>query len=204
MKRAITMKQLYNKKRKVISLNNEFEALIGKPELKGSWIIWGDSGNGKTSFAIQLAKHLTEFAKVAYNSKEEGDSQSLELTCRREQMEQVASRFVITEDSYDELMIRAGSKRSPDIYIIDSLQYLEINYKKYKQLKEAFPKKLFIFISHAEGSQPEGRLAKKVKYDAFVKIYVNSYTATAISRYGGGQPYIIWKEKAQELLNEDI
>lgn len=40
--------------------------------------------------------------------------------------------------------------------IIDSFQYSGLNYKTYKEFKERHPKKLFIFISHAEGL-PSGR-----------------------------------------------
>jgi len=33
-----------------------------------------------------------------------------------------------------------------------------------------------------------------VRYDANVKIYVDKFKAYPTSRYGGGAPYIIWKE----------
>lgn len=199
LKKVISMSQLYNKNRKVLEFSGAWLKFMGQPEMKGSWIIWGESGNGKTSFSIQLAKYLTKFGKVLYNSREEGDSKSLELTCRREQMEVVARRFHITSDNKEELKIRLEQKRSADIIFIDSYQYMALSYKEYKELKESFPNKLFVFLSHAEGKHPEGRAAKKVKYDANVKIHVDSYVASCVSRYGGGEPYIIWEEKASEL-----
>lgn len=42
------------------------------PERKGVWLIWGNSANGKTTFAMQLCKYLCQFGRVAYNSMEEG------------------------------------------------------------------------------------------------------------------------------------
>ena len=82
--------------------------------------------------------------------------------------------------------------------VIDSLQYLGINYKGYKQLKEEFPTKLFIMVSHAnEKNQPKGATAEQVKYDAMVKIQVSQFRAKANSRYGGGEVLTIWEEGAR-------
>ena len=55
-------------------------------------------------------------------------------------------------------------KRSPKIVIIDSLQYLRITTAQYKELQQLFPKVLFIFISHAKGSEPKGATAIAVSY----------------------------------------
>ena len=60
--------------------------------------------------------------------------------------------------------------------------------------------KLLIFISHAEGTRPEGRAAKKVEYDADVKIYVEGFKATCKSRFMDvpGVPFVIWEEGAKK------
>ena len=60
--------------------------------------------------------------------------------------------------------------------------------------------KLFIFISHADGKNPEGSLAKFVKYDADVKIRVEGYRAMCLSRLGGDkEPYTIWEQGAAQF-----
>lgn len=204
LKKVISMRQLYSKRRKVLEFSGKWLNLMGQPEMRGSWIIYGESGNGKTSFTIQLAKYLTQFGDVLYNSLEEGDSKSLEMACRREQMESVARKFHIVADNKEQLKLRLQQKRSADIVITDSFQYMGLTYKEYKDLKESHPDKLFIFISHVEGKHPEGRAAKKVKYDANVKIHVENYIANCISRYGGGEPFVIWAEKAEELSDQNI
>ena len=68
------------------------------------------------------------------------------------------------------------------------------NYTTYKQLKEAHPGKLFIFISHAESSRPEGRAAKMVEYDADIKIFFEGFKASCKSHFMDrpGVPFIIW------------
>jgi len=74
-----------------------------------------------------------------------------------------------------------------------------MNWSQYKKLKESNPKKLIVFISHAEGKMPEGRIAKKVMHDAALKIYVEGYRAFSKGRYIGsnGGVYEIWKEGAE-------
>lgn len=197
------MSELYNKKRKVATFKDKWQATLGSPELKGTWLIWGNSGNGKTSFALQLAKYLTKFGKVLYNSLEEGDSQSFELACRREGMINYKRKFYMASYNALELSEYLNSKRSAKIVIIDSFQYLGISYNDYKEFKTKYHDVLFIFISHADGKLPSGRPANAVRYDADIKINVSGYVATAVSRYGGGEPYIIWEEQAK-LLNDKL
>ena len=64
-------------------------------------------------------------------------------------------------------------------------------------LRDTFRHKLFIFISHGEGREPKGNVAKSVKYDAFVKIYVEGFKAFSQSRFGGGAEYVIWDSGAR-------
>lgn len=198
MKRAVSIHEIYTKRRKVLDFDGIWKAHIGKPELKGSWLVWGNSGNGKTDYAIKLGKYLTRFGRVAYNGLEEGNSESFAEACKRNNMDECKRRFVLIEDSLEELNKRLGLHKSPDIVITDSLQYAGLTYTSYKELLKNYPNKLFIWISHAEGRNPEGRVAKKVRYDAFVKIYVEGYTANAVSRYGGKENFIIWQEGADQ------
>ena len=54
-------------------LNMKFETLpfegawydaFGIPERRGVWFIWGNTGNGKTSFVMQLCKELCRFGRI--------------------------------------------------------------------------------------------------------------------------------------------
>lgn len=110
-------------------------------------------------------------------------------------MMEVRRKFVVLDkEPIDQLTERLERPKSPDIVCVDSLQYTGMSYEQYKALKERFPKKLFIWISHADGTLPEGRVAKKVRFDSNVKVFVQAYRAEPVSRYGGGKPYIIWEE----------
>lgn len=195
MARAASLDQVLRTRFKVLPFEGEWKEAIGCPELTGSWIIWGNSGNGKTRFALQLCKYLCQFGRVAYDSLEEGVSVSLVKAIKETHMMEVRRKFVVLDkEPIDQLTERLERPKSPDIVCVDSLQYTGMSYEQYKALKERFPKKLFIWISHADGTLPEGRVAKKVRFDSNVKVFVQAYRAEPVSRYGGGKPYIIWEE----------
>ena len=195
MARAASLDQVLRTRFKVLPFEGEWKDAIGCPELTGSWIIWGNSGNGKTRFALQLCKYLCQFGRVAYDSLEEGVSVSLVKAIKETHMMEVRKKFVVLDkEPIDQLTERLEKPKSPDIVCVDSLQYTGMSYEQYKALKERFPKKLFIWISHADGMLPEGRVAKKVRFDSNVKVFVQAYRAEPVSRYGGGKPYIIWEE----------
>ncbi len=63
-RRAISNRNFLNKKYKVAEFEGKWKASFGKPVLNGVWIVYGGSGNGKTSFLLELAKYLTQFGKV--------------------------------------------------------------------------------------------------------------------------------------------
>lgn len=199
MKRAISISELYTTNFKVLDFQGAWEESIGQPELAGSWLIWGKSGNGKTRFTLQLCKYLTQFGKVAYNSLEEGASLSMRKAFVETGMEEVKRRIVLLDqESISDLIVRLKKRKSPDIIAIDSVQYTGMNYDAYRQLRDLFPKKLFILISHAEGKEPAGRVAKSIRFDAFVKIWVEGYKAFPTSRFGGGKPYTVWEKGANK------
>ena len=196
----MSINQLLTKKRKEINFDGEWFDLIGHPEVKGLWLIWGQSGQGKTRFALQLTKYLAlKDYKVAYISLEEGDSKSLSKAFLETGVADCQRKIVVWYEMIaKDIIKKLNLQRSPQIVFIDSLQHLRKNYAWYIKLKERFPKKLFIIISHAnENNKPDGKAAKSVHYDAFVKIQVKDFIAYATSRYGGGTPFTIWSEGAK-------
>lgn len=188
-----------NMKFELMDFEGEWEAFIGAPERSGTWIVWGQSGNGKTRFLLQLIKYLTKFGRVAYNTLEEGARYSFQKAARETNLKEVKRRVIIlNREPVEELRVRLRKHKSPDIIVIDSFQYSGLTKAAYIALKEEFPNKLFIYNSHAEGKLPQGRPANFVRYDADVKIRVEGYKAFPVSRYGGGEPYTIWHQGAEE------
>lgn len=157
-------------KKETLKLTGAWADAFGEPERIGVWFIWGNSGNGKSSFVMQLCKELAKFGRVAYDSLEEGASLTMQNTLRRFNMAEVNRRFQLLDcEPMSELGERMDKHKSPDFYVIDSFQYTQMSYKEYIKFKEAHRNKLLIFISHADGRNPDGRSAKKVMYDAALK-----------------------------------
>lgn len=199
LKRAYSPVEIQNMNIPSFDFTGEWEASLGRPARTGTWIIWGHPGNGKSSFAMQLIKYLCKFDRVIYDSLEESTGKSLQMSLNRHNMEEVSRKLLILDrEPMDELSERLSRKRSPGIVIIDSFQYSGLTYSSYKELKERHSNKLLIFISHADGMRPEGRAAKKVEYDADIKILVQGFRAMCKSRFmeKPGVPFTIWEEGA--------
>ena len=199
MSRAVSVTQLYNKKRKVVDFTGKWRDAFGCPELKGAWLIWAESGSGKTTFVAMLCKYLTQFARVGYDSLEEGDSETMKLAFQRVGMEEVKSRIILlNKEPISELKERLRKHKAPTVVVIDSVQYADLTYKEYKEMRAEFENTLFIMISHADGKHPEGRVAKKIRFDVDIKVNVVGYRAFVVSRYGGGTPITVWEEGAEK------
>lgn len=202
MARAISIDQLYRTKRNVLPFNDKWRDFMGSPECKGSIIVWGASGNGKTRFAVMLANYLSTFKKVVYNSIEEGDSATLARAFQECGITADNKNLtVLNMESLADLRDRLSKHKSPDVVVVDSLQHWRISEVEYKQLVTEFNNKLFIFISHADGKEPSKAIGMAVKYDANVKINVDRFIAFATSRCEGckGRPFLIWEEQARAL-----
>jgi len=202
--RAVSVSQLLKMRFKTMPFDGEWADLIGTPEMAGVWIIWGNSGNGKTNFGLQLAKYLTNFGRVAYNTMEEGARLSMQRAVQLQDLHECSRRIIfLNRESMEEMKERLRKRKSPDAIIIDSFQYSGLNRSSYIDLKSEFPSKLFVFLSHAEGKNPLGRAATFARYDADVKIRIEGYRATATSRYGGNnEPYIIWDKGSYDYWGD--
>lgn len=189
MKRAYSIRNVLDAKFKTLDFEGEWRDAVGCPELGGSWMIYGQPKNGKTSLAMKLAKYLTRFCRVAYDSVEEGLSLSVQNCVQRTFGGEVSRKFLLLDkENVEELTERLSRRCSPDAVVIDSVQFLGLRWDEYKTLTERFPHKLFIFVSHVDGNQPEGRVAKKIWRDANVYIRVEGFRGFPAGRYMGGQP----------------
>lgn len=197
LKRALTVRNIFDKKYSLFDFEDAWFDAFGRPEMSGVWFIWGGSGNGKTSFIIQLIKELTRFENVLLNSLEEGTGHTLRKSFEKFDMEDVKNKLHIVSDSMEDLIRRLKMKKSARIVIIDSFQYTMMTYRDYIAFKLMFPDKLIILISHADGKSPAGRSAKSVMYDASLKVWVEGYRAHSKGRYIGELGYYdIWEERA--------
>ena len=201
MRRALSVTDLLSKKYQLFEFTDQWYEAFGNPERRGVWFIWGNSGNGKTTFVLMLVKYLATFGRVAYNSLEESSAHTMQNAFRRVGMEEAGRNVLLIEgESIEELSERMLRRKAPDIVVIDSVQYAELNYRQYKLFKETHRDKLIILVSHADGREPAGRSARKIMYDATLKIWVEGYKAKSKGRYIGpnGGELTVWDEGANK------
>lgn len=204
MGRAKSVSELLATKVETFPFKDEWYDAFGEPERKGVWLVWGNSGNGKTTFVVKLCKYLCQFERVIYDSLEEGAGLTMKNTLVNCGMLDVNRRFLLLDNEpLDELSERLLRRRSPGIVVIDSFQYTQMNYKQYIAFKEKHKDKLIIFVSHADGKLPSGRSARSVMYDASQKVYVEGFRAFGRGRFLGQKKQIdIWPEEAAKYWGE--
>lgn len=185
-------------KKKTIPFTGEWAEAFGQPERTGIWFVWGQSGNGKTSFLMQLSKELCKFGRVAYNSLEQGTSLSMQQTLALNAMGEVGGKFILlNREPIEEMSERMARPKSPDFYIIDSFQYTGMTAQQYADFVSRHRNKLIIFVSQADGRNPDGRPARKAMYDADQKIFVEGFKAISKGRFFGPKgDYTVWEEGA--------
>ena len=203
LKKLLTVANIQNTKVERIPFENEWYEAFKQPQNRGVWYVWGGSGSGKSSFAMQLAKELAKSGNVLYNVLEEetDDSDFIDRTITF-QMQDVKESFHAQRYTLKELNAYLEKRNSADFIIIDSLPYFLENWQEYKEFKQKWAtKKVLIFIGHADGKNPSTELQKKVMFDAKMKIFISGYLATCKGRTIGpnGGRFIVWQEGYEAL-----
>lgn len=202
--RAYSMKDLETINFLVFLFLGKWYDLFGHPEKGDAWFLFGSSGNGKSTACAILAFLLSGFGKVLYISLEEKRGKSIISKLRQAGFASKSKNFrLLPRISYDQLIQRLHKRNSEDIIFIDSLQYWGITYRQYIKLREIFPHKTFVFVSHAKGKDPKGGVAEGIHYDAGIKIWVEGGVIEVKHRYeGGGGRMVIIPELAERYWNE--
>ena len=120
--------------------------------------------------------------------------------------------ILLNKEELPELRARLSKRKSPEIVVIDSLQYLDpFTWRLFKALKKDYPDKLFIFISQVDKSgNLTDKLAVRIRFDADIKIRVEGYKAFVTTRYEdqdkgeGGADFVIWERGAADYWAERI
>ena len=207
IKRALTVRNVYDKKFKTITLTDKWQAAIGKPEFTGSWLIYGAPKHGKTSFSMMLSKYLTSFGKVLYVTAEEGISLALKQAMQRHHIEEVENRWFVFGNkdipTIMDLVPVLNRQRSPKIVFIDSIWFYRMKQTEYRKLKTMFPDKLFVYVSHVDhNGNPKGAAADEIWRDAMVYFKIKGFRAFPVSRYGGGEEIDVCPELAEKYWKE--
>jgi predicted ATP-dependent serine protease len=206
MPRSLTSHDLLSKHAgRMVQLSGVLAEAVGDAECRGCWIIYGAEKNGKTWFALTLAKEIARFERVGFVSAEEGLDKSFQDACQRAG---ITAADKILWDEYmtiDEIVVKYRRPRTPNIVFIDNLTMYSDELKPSelkKKLMDALPKKLIIFVAHEERREAYPALARMAKKVAKVIIHIQGLKAFIISRFGPGGELNIDEQKSALFWGE--
>ena len=206
MSRSIGVAEFLARKFDVLPFEGKWKDSFAEPEKNFRMVVYGKPGNGKTEFCIQLAKYISQFKKVFYNSYEQGISKSLQDAIVRNNMEECKGRVMFGDRvNFKDLMAKLKGRNSAQVVFIDSRDNMGLTYHQYDRLVKTFPRKSFIIICWESSGKPKGEHGKSIEFMVDIKLHVRNYRAYPRCRFGGNRPYVIWDKpnnRERNLFNQ--
>lgn len=202
MGRALSAKNVYEKKHTWFELDGIWKDVMGSPEKNGAWMVWGSEKNGKTWFTLLLAHMLSGFEKLLYISAEEGLGKDFCDSIIRAKINPMNKtiQFIDYEPLAD-VYSTLRKQRSPKIVVFDNITTYndELKNGAFRKLLLDFPEVLFIFLAHEDRGEPYTATAKLVKRLAKMIFYVEGLACKVSGRCPGGT--VIIDEERAELFH---
>lgn len=191
MARTLSVKNIYAQSFTTLDMGSEYKEAFGEPSDTGTWLIFGKEKNGKSTFALQLAKYLSTQKKTLYVSAEEGVELEFRRAMDRAGLDETDRNLnFIDYEPLEELRERLAKKKSARVVFIDNITIYndELKGGELRRLQRDFPGKLFVFIAHEDdtGGTPatsSGKLCKKL---AKIICHVEGLAAQISGRCPGG------------------
>jgi len=199
-----TNSNIVETKHKTMAFTGKWLDSLGEPPVSGSWIIYGTSGSGKTSFALKLAKYLTRFDRVLYWTLEQGNTKTFQSAWKREKMADCGTDIMVADEDVNFEMIEKTMKqrKGRGILIIDSLTPLKgqsFNIVAYERFRKQMKNKLLIWLSHEKNGIPDTNVGDYILKLADLKMRVEGFKVTVNSRAGDKmKDFIVWEKGANE------
>jgi archaellum biogenesis ATPase FlaH len=181
--KIISLKSLKKKQYETLDLGAEYAALLGTLQTRFVMMLYGQSGSGKSVFALQLAARLAREGKVLYNSHEEKDNKTLQDRVNMFGVD--AARLYIGVSLDFDQMVEKIRRNHYHFVVIDSVQYMSFTYDQLIRLNELFRrKKKFGVIMVSFGSSPGNPdRARDLLHASDVKCRFHDGRLTVVSRY---------------------
>jgi hypothetical protein len=186
---------------------------FGTPSPSGVWMIYGTSGSGKTSFALQLAKYLTRFGKVIYWSLEQGNTLAFQMAWNREGIPDCGNDVILADEDErlgpdNGIEGAMNARRGRNILIIDSITVLRtrgFNIFQYDSLVKRLRGKLIVFISHEQYRMPDSKVGNYILKLADLKMNVVGFKVFTNTRSGKRMDdFVINEGKMNEYWTDKI
>lgn len=198
--KAISISNMLKKKHSTFTFEPPWSlAFTGTPSDSGIWLIWGKQKNGKTSFALMLAKYLSTLRRVLYISAEEGTDMDFVAACKRCGLNPSDNVSFYEYLPLEEVRQVLKRRNAPEVVFFDNFTIYRDDFKRNAllDLKTDFPNTLFIFLSHEERNEPYPSVARNAIKLAKVIVHIKGLRALVSGRGEVGGEYQIDETKAK-------
>lgn len=182
-KGIMSLDELKKAQFKVLEFKGEWRKLIGTPEERFSLMLYGQSGHGKSHFAMKFSEYLANnFGNVLYNSAEEGVSLTLQS-----KIKDIKSDNLFISKHKDFTSIKKALKTSNSKFVIlDSVNHMNLTPEQVEELRAIDYTRGFITI-HQVTKAGEFKGDNKFLHNCDVEIMVeNRNPIVKKSRYNVG------------------
>lgn len=167
MTKIISAHNLYEKQYITYQFEGIYAEIFNEPSKGGLWSLYGKEKNGKTWGALLLAKEFKKMGeKILYISAEEGFDKAFQDACKRAKLPAKAKNLQFADYvPIEDLKYLLRKRNAPTVVFLDNMTVYADELKKNASfnLKEEFPKVLFVCLSHEERNEPFTAAAKQVK-----------------------------------------
>lgn len=181
-KNVISLKDLQKARFKTLQFTGNWKELMGTPEERFSVMIYGQSGQGKSTFAINFADYLANnFGTVLFNSAEEGISLTLQ-----DKLKNLKTNDLFISHHKDFNSMKKHLKTSTCKFVVlDSVNHMNLTPENVEELRNMDKTRGFISI-HQVTKTGAFKGDNKFLHNCDVEIVVDNYTPTSKkSRYRG-------------------
>lgn len=136
---VMTTSEMLARGSEIYEFTGKFKELMGEPGKGFDVMIYGKPGNGKSTFALQLAEYIGErYADVLYVSSEQYDTASLKQNIA---MNGIDTDYIFWTDA-----LNRKDVSKYDFVVIDSINNLDLDIEAFKDLKNKNRNTSFILI----------------------------------------------------------
>lgn len=191
MTRTLSVKNLMSKRFSTLEMSDEYTPYFGEPSDVGVWLIYGKEKNGKSTFALKLAKELSRQKKCLYVSAEEGTDLEFIRACQRAGIDEADKGLHFIEyEPLDELRARLLRAKSEKVVFIDNITVYNDELKGgiLREIQRENARKLIVFIAHEDstGGEPATSSGKLCRKYAKIICHVEGMNVTVSGRCPGG------------------
>jgi len=176
-------KTVANKTYDILPFNDFYLSLIGEAEAKFVGMFYGESGGGKSVFALQFADWFADnVGKALVNSHEERLNKTLSDRIRNFKID--STNLYFADRMPFDLMVKKIKSNYYRLVVIDSVQAMGFTSKQLKELVKIFSKRKLVVLMISFGkSKGNPTDAVDLLHDCDVKTFFKAGRVEFTSRY---------------------